>query len=166
MAVTVSNPRDLLVLQLAQLLFVERRLADEVLQDVIDAAQHQDLVNALREHREETKEHATRIETVFRRIEVAPSSNLVRAFESAVEQHDEEAGNIKVDALGDVFHAQTALHTEHWEIAQYTAVLALAEAMGRGDDVKELRDTLKEEEHARDRLQKLLDHLTNGACAR
>jgi ferritin-like metal-binding protein YciE len=125
-----------------------------------------ELAAALREHRDETKEHAARVETVFRRIEVEPSSNLVRAFESAVEQHDEEQGNIKVDALADVFHAQTALHTEHWEIAQYTATIALADAAGFSGAVAELRETLKEEEQARDRLQKLLDRLTNGACAR
>ena len=60
------------------------------------------------------------------RIEVAPTSNLSRPFESAVAQHDELPERHLEPRLADVFHAQAALHTEHWEIAAYEALLRLA----------------------------------------
>jgi ferritin-like metal-binding protein YciE len=165
-SIKVSNPRDLIVQLLGELLFVERRLADCVLEQVADSVRDDDLRTALREHREETKQHVEHVEAAFRKLAVAPTSNLCRPFESAVSQHEELQSAFKEPRLGDVFHAQTALHTEHWEIAAYTAVISLAEAMGHDDVAKELRDPLKDEEHARDRLAKLLARLAQTACAR
>lgn len=125
MAGTVSNPRDLVVLLLGELLYVERRLADEVLQNLIDQLTDHELRAGLEVHLEETKEHAERLETVFRRLEVVPSSHLSRAFESAVAQEDELAGSVVEPRLADLFHAQAALHTEHWELAAYRTLIPL-----------------------------------------
>jgi ferritin-like metal-binding protein YciE len=122
----VSNPRDLLVLLLGELLHVERRLAGSVIRDLINAARGDELRRLLGEHLEETVQHVERIESAFLRIEVAPTANLSRPFESAVAQHDELAPSIVDPKLADPFHAQAALHTEHWEIAAYEAVLRLA----------------------------------------
>ena len=126
MAAKISNPRDLLVLLLGELLHVERRLAGGVIRDLADAVHDDELREALRRHLEETVQHVERIESAFRRIEVAPTANLSRAFESAVAQHDQLASNVVGARLADDFHAQAALHTEHWEIAAYDAVLRLA----------------------------------------
>ena len=153
MAGKVSNPRDLLVLLLGELLHVERRLAGEVIRKLADAVQDDAaLRELLQRHLEETKQHVDRIETAFRRLEVAPTANLSRPFESAVAQHDELAPNIVEPALADRFHAQAALHTEHWEIAAYETVLRLAP-----DDVRELLEpSLDDERRAADSL---LGHL-------
>ncbi|HZT92633.1 MAG TPA: DUF892 family protein [Gaiellaceae bacterium] len=165
-ATKISNPRDLLVLLLGELLFVERRLADAVIDELASQVRDEELRGALREHREETKRHVERVETAFRLIAVAPTSNLTRPFESAVSQHDELQTSITEAGLGDVFHAQSALHTEHWEIAAYTAVIAVAEAMGHDDAARTLRDSLEDEERARNRLTKAVSRLAQGACAR
>jgi ferritin-like metal-binding protein YciE len=162
----ISNPRDLMIQLLGELLFVERRLADCVLEQVTEAVQDGELRTALREHLDETKQHVDHVETAFRKLAVAPTSNLSQPFESAVSQHDELASSIKDARLADVVHAQTALHTEHWEIAAYAAVIALADAMGHDDVAKALRDPLKDEERARDRLEKILRRLAQVACAR
>ena len=153
MAGKVSNPRDLLVLLLGELLHVERRLAGEVIRKLAEAVKEDDaLRELLQRHLEETKEHVERIETAFRRLEVAPTANLSRPFESAVAQHDELARNIVEPTLADRFHAQAALHTEHWEIAAYETVLRLSP-----DDVREvLSPSLDEERHA---AELLLGHL-------
>jgi len=126
MAGKVSNPRDLLVLLLGELLHVERRLAGEVIRKLAEAVHDDELREVLQHHLEETKQHVERIETAFRRLEVAPTANLSRPFESAVAQHEELAPNIVEPGLADRFHAQAALHTEHWEIAAYETVLRLA----------------------------------------
>ena len=144
MAGTVSNPRDLVVQLLGELLYVERRLADEVLGKLVDQVTDNELRAGLESHLGETKKHAERVETLFRQLEVAPSSNLSRTFESAVAQHDELASSVVEPRLADLFHAQAALHTEHWEIAAYEAVLPLVD-----DSVAELlRPSLQEEEDA------------------
>lgn len=140
-ATKVSNPRDLVVQLLGELLFVERRLADRVLGELIAAVRDEELKGALEGHRAQTKEHVDRVETAFRRLDVAPTSNLSRPFESAVAQHDELATAIVEPRLADVFHAQAALHTEHWEMAAYRTLLPLL-----GDEVRELLEPSFEEE--------------------
>ena len=124
-ATKVSNPRDLVLQLLGELLFVERRLADRVIDELVGAASDDQLAELLERHRDETKQHAERVETAFRRLEVVPTSNLSRDFESAVAQHDAFAGSIVEPRLADLFHAQAALHTEHWEMAAYRTLLPL-----------------------------------------
>lgn len=161
-ATKVSNPRDLLVQLLGELLFVERRLADCVLEQIASEVRDDDLRRLLHAHREETKQHVERVETVFRRLQVSPTSNLSQPFESAVAQHDELQSAVEDVLLADVFHAQAALHTEHWEIAAYTTVIALAEAFG-SDTAEPLRATLDEEGRARGLLAETIDRLARDA---
>lgn len=123
---TISNPRDLTVQLLGELLYVERRLADSVLDLLIADVGDPELVALLRAHREETVVHAERVESAFRAIDVTPTANRSAPFEAAVTQHDELAPSIVDRELADRFHAQAALHTEHWEIAAYETLLRVA----------------------------------------
>jgi ferritin-like metal-binding protein YciE len=160
MAGRVSNPRDLLVLLLGEVLHVERRLAGEVLRSLIDAVRDEDLGATLRGHLDETKQHVERVETAFRRLELAPSAHLSRPFESAVTQHDQLAPQIVESSLADLFHAQAALQTEHWEIAAYTTVLELAARFDA--DLGLLEDSLAEELRAREYLRTAIGRLARS----
>ena len=164
-ATQVSNPRDLLVQLLGELLFVERRLADGVLAQIASAVSDADLRAALEEHRLQTKRHADRIENLFRTIGIAPTSNLSRPFESAVAQHDELQTAVKSSTLVDVFHAQAALHTEHWEIAAYTTVITLGESLDLDDALEPLRESLEDEVRARDDVARAIARLTQHRIA-
>ena len=165
MPATISNPRDLLVQLLGDLLYVERRLADEVLRSLAGEVDDDELRTALERHRDETAVHVDRLEAAFRRLEVTPTSNRSPAFEGAVAQHDELAGSIKQTQLADVFHAASALHTEHYEIAAYTAILELADRTGAGDAVGGLRESLDEEEQARTTLEGAVSRLSEASVA-
>jgi ferritin-like metal-binding protein YciE len=155
---TMSNPRDLLVQLLGELLYVERRLADAVLRELEESVHDDELRGLLAQHRGQTKGHAERIETAFRRLSVAPTSNLSRSFESAVAQHDELTQTIVDPTLADLFHAQAALQTEHWEMAAYRTVLPLVD-----DGIAELlRPSFEEEGDAARRLVQAIDRLAAG----
>jgi ferritin-like metal-binding protein YciE len=150
------NRRDLTIELLGQLLYVERRLADEVLAKLAAAVHDDELQRALEEHRAETKSHAERAETAFRRLEIAPTSNRSPVFESAVAQHDRVAASIGDARLGDIFHAQAALHTELWEIASYRTLRHLLP-----DEVAGLlHPSLEDEERAAKLLDKTIKRLT------
>jgi ferritin-like metal-binding protein YciE len=156
-ATTISNPRDLLVQLLGELLFVERRLAGQVLDELARQVSDDELKAVVERHRDETKQHADRIETVFRRLEVAPTSNLSRSFESAVAAHAELAQSVVETRLADLFHAQAALHTEHWEVAAYRTVLALLP-----EELRDLlRPSLEEEGKAEADLLQAIDRLAH-----
>jgi ferritin-like metal-binding protein YciE len=155
---SVSNQRDLVVQLLGELLYVERRLADTVIGELAAAVRDEELRRLLEQHRVETREHVERAGTAFRRLEVAPTSNLSRPFESAVAQHDELAAQIVEARLADLFHAQAALHTEHWEMAAYRTLLPLVR-----DDVAEvLRPSFAEEGEAAKSLVRVIDRLADA----
>ncbi len=147
---------------LGEILYVERRLAGAVLQHLIDACSDTALAAALNEHLAETRLHVERVETAFRGISVAPTANLSASFESAVSQHDKLAGSILTATLSDAFHATTALRTEHWEIASYTSLLELGEALGYREEVTDLRANLDDEDHARDALMRSIARLSTA----
>jgi ferritin-like metal-binding protein YciE len=117
-----------------------------------------ELKTVLERHRDETKQHPDRIETVFRRLEIAPTSNLSRPFESAVAEHAELAPSVVDARLADLYHAQAALHTEHWEVASYRTVLALLP--GELRDL--LRPSLEDEGRAEADLLQTIDRLAQA----
>jgi ferritin-like metal-binding protein YciE len=117
-----------------------------------------ELKQALEQHRVQTVQHVERLETSFRRLEVAPTANLSRPFESAVAQHDELAASIVGPRLADLFHAQAALHVEHWEMAAYRTLLPLV-----SDEVGELlRPSFDEEGEAAKLLVRAIDRLADA----
>jgi ferritin-like metal-binding protein YciE len=157
MPTKLSNPRDLLLALLADLLHVERRLAGQVLAEVARDVQDGELRTLLDEHRHETRQHVERLESAFYALDATPSANLSRAFEGAVAQHDELAPGVVDRVLRDAFHAQAALHVEHYEVAGYRSVLAAA------PQLRELLEpSLEEEERAAKRLEKTLERLARA----
>jgi hypothetical protein len=109
-ATKISNPRDFAVQLMGELLFVERRLADQVIGDVAAAVRDDELASAILDPR-----------------------------------------------LADLFHAQSALHVEHWEMAAYRALLPVA-----ADDVRDvLRPSFDEEGEAAKLLVNAIDRLAH-----
>lgn len=149
----LSNPKDLLIAQLSELLWVERRLAFDVLPSIIEAASDDQLVRLFSEHLEETTEHVTRVEQAFRALGSEPSSALSPAFSGLIEQHETVAGKIVEPGLRDKWHAAAGIATEHFELALYTAIETLAPDEVRSD----LAANAKQEDAAR---RKLEDYLT------
>ena len=124
-AVKISSPRDLAVQLLGELLYVERRLHDALLPGLVAAVRDAELQEALRAHQQETRAHVERAEQAFALLRVKPTSNLFQPLEAAASQHEEGSGSIVEATLADLFHAQSALHVEHLELAAYRTLLPL-----------------------------------------
>jgi ferritin-like metal-binding protein YciE len=146
----LSNPRDLLVAQLSELLWVERRLAFDVLPSVIEAASDEQLKALFAEHLDETREHVERVEQAFRKLGMEPSSAFSPGFSGLVEQHDEVAKKIVEPGLADRWHAAAGIAAEHFELALYAGIEPLAD--------REVRDLLdrnaKQENQALEKLER------------
>jgi ferritin-like metal-binding protein YciE len=160
--VSMGSSRTLVVQLLGELLYVERRLADDVLGTLATSVSDHELKAALREHREETAAHRERLESAFMQLEIAATSNRVPQFEQLVDHHEELAGSVAAGPLQDLVHAQAALETEHWEIARYQALLPLVPA----EIGKQLRPSLASEKGAADVLCKTIERLTAQAASR
>jgi len=160
MPLTVSNPRDLYLVALGDILFVERILSFEVLPHLMEQVQDAELNKALAEHREQTREHAERVERAFRLVGAEPSSAHSPPFMGLKEQHEEVTGSVKDPRLADTFHAMAAAHTEHYEIAAYRALIALARALEQGEAVELLEANLTEEETALGHAEAAVERLS------
>jgi ferritin-like metal-binding protein YciE len=118
------------------------------------------LAAVVSDHREQTEQHGPRLEEVFRAVDAEPSSNLSPPAEKLAQHHDELAGSFANERLADVFHAASAAATEHFELAAYDALLALAPAVELpGDARKLLEQNRSEEAEALQRLESELERL-------
>jgi len=154
MPLTVSNPRDLLLAELGDILFVERMLSFQVLPELLKQVTDPELAGALAEHLEQTKRHVTNVEQAFRAVGAEPSSNHSFPFTGLEEQHSEIASSVKEPALADLWHAAAAIHTEHYEIAAYRHMRLLAGALDNGELDGLLAANLGDEEAALERLER------------
>lgn len=157
---TVSNPRDLFLVALSDILFVERILSFEVLPELLKQVRDPDLARALAEHLEQTKRHVSNVEAAFRAVQAEPSSAHSPPFVGLKDQHAQLAGSIKDPRLADALHAHAAAHTEHYEIASYRTLVALATELGADDARHALKANLAEEESALETVEKALAALT------
>jgi ferritin-like metal-binding protein YciE len=163
MPLTVSNPRDLLLVELGDILFVERMLAFEVLPELLKQASDSELAAAIADHLAVTKQHVANVERAFEAVGAEPSSNHSPPFVGLKDQHSEIAGNVKAPVLGDLWHAAAAIHTEHYEIAAYRQLRLLAQALGNDDLDRLLAENLGDEELALGRLEQAAAALSRAA---
>jgi ferritin-like metal-binding protein YciE len=162
MPLTVSNPRDLYLVALSDILFVERMLSFEVLPQLMQQVEDAELAKALAEHREQTRAHAERVERAFRLVGAEPSSAHSPPFVGLKEQHEEVAGSVKDPRLADAFHAMAAAHTEHYEIAAYRALIALARALEQEEAAGLLEANLADEKAALEAADAAVARLSAG----
>lgn len=146
------------------MLWTERTLAFDALPKLRRDVTAEGLAAAVDEHLEQTKEHAVRLEQVFRAAGAEPSSNLSPVVEKLAQQREELAGKIPDDRLADVLAAAAAAATEHHEIAVYDALIALAGAIDLGDARGLLEQNRREEEQALDRLRSELGRLAQATA--
>lgn len=160
MPATVSNTRDLFLLSLAELLFVERRLAAEVLPQMLGEVADPDLSSVLAEHLQQTKQHCASVEGAFRAAGAESSCDLSPPFAALSEQHAELSGGAVGAPLADLVHLQASLRVEHFEIAAYRALVEMADAVAP-EASSALAAVLSEEQQAQDALQGLLEALVS-----
>jgi ferritin-like metal-binding protein YciE len=143
----ITTPRDLFLHELGDVLYVEQRLADEVLPKLIGEVQDTELKQGLEKHLKETKQHVTNVEQVFDDLGEQPSAEKCIGFEGLKEEHDALVEKSSA-ALIDLVDAGAAARTEHYEIAAYEGLISMARALGEREAVDLLEENLKQEKEA------------------
>jgi ferritin-like metal-binding protein YciE len=153
--VSVSNPRDMLLQHLSELLWIERTLFDSVLPALHDDAQSPELQRALTAHRAETREHCVRLEAAFRACGAEPAAARSTTLAAMAAQHEAEAKQIPNRPLRDVFHCDGAAGSEHLELAAYDAAIRLADSAADQSCADLLRQNRDEDAKALQHIEKL-----------
>jgi ferritin-like metal-binding protein YciE len=143
--------RDVLVEELRDLYSAENQLV-KALSKLVKAAEDEELSSSIQDHLEETKGHVERLKEVFAQLETKPTGKHCKGMEGLVEEGKEAIEEDEEAPLGDILIIGAASRVEHYEIAGYTAVIQMAQALKEEEIVDLLNQTLQEEEAARDKL--------------
>lgn len=161
MAERLTTPRDLLGARLRQMLWIERRLAYDVLPRLREQAHAPDLRHGFDRHLVETKAHAATVRDILGDLHVSTEPEESPSFRSLVAEHEQLVGRVAENdhLLNDLAHAVAALATEHLELATYESLVSLAEALGEEEIGIRLREVLEQEELALEQVESAMAKL-------
>jgi ferritin-like metal-binding protein YciE len=119
------------------------------------AATSADLRAGLEGHLEQTKEHVTRLEEIFKALGESPNGKKCHGMEGLIKEGAELiAEDPEPDEL-DAGLIAAAQHVEHYEMAGYGCVSAYAKLLGEDHALSLLRKTYDEEKETDKRLTQL-----------
>jgi ferritin-like metal-binding protein YciE len=161
----LKDLHSLFIHELKDLYSAEKQLT-KALPKMAKAATNEDLRHAFEQHLEETETQIDRLDEIFETLQVSPRGPKCAAMEGLIEEGKKL---LEEDADPNVLDAAlicAAQRVEHYEIAGYGCVRALAEQLGMTDLAAELQDTLDEEKETNDKLTQLaLSHINEEAMA-
>ena len=152
--------RDLYVEQLHDLYSAETQIV-EALPKMVKAASNKQLQTAFSEHLTQTKEHVTRLETIFTQMGEKPKGEKCKGMEGLLKE-GEEMIKMKGDpAAIDAGLIAAAQRVEHYEMAGYGCVRTYAQLLGQQQDAQLLQQTLDEEGQTDKKLTQLAEQVIN-----
>ncbi|MDP1625127.1 MAG: DUF892 family protein [bacterium] len=142
-----TNLRDLLALKLGALYDIELQII-EALPKMIEKASDEDLKSSLREHLQETRVQAKRLEEAFEEIDEKADKVKVEGIRGIIKDAEWNMKHADTPETLDAAIIASASYVEHYEIAGYTTAVAWADTLGYYTVSELLTQTLKEEHHA------------------
>jgi Mn-containing catalase len=158
--------KELLVEELQDLLHAESQLL-AALPKMANAAHHPKLKEAFEKHLLQTEGQIERLKTAFDLLGAEPEPKPCKAMMGLIEEGQEtiEEGAEKEELASDLALITAAQKVEHYEIASYGTVRALARQIGEIDVATLLAHTLGEEESADFLLSQIAKPLLQQATA-
>ena len=153
-----SELKDLYVDELKDIYSAETQLV-KALPKMAKAASSDQLRSGFQEHLEQTKGHVARLEQIFKALGEKPTGKKCKGMEGLIEEGSEAAGEDYEDDVKDQALIGAAQRVEHYEIAAYGTVRAIAEKLGEKAAVKLLGQTLEEEKETDEKLTELADSI-------
>jgi ferritin-like metal-binding protein YciE len=131
----------------------------KALPEMAKAATLSDLKAGIEEHLKQTEGHIARLESIFEGYDEKPTGKKCRGMEGLIEEGDEVAKEGYQDDAKDEALIGAAPRVEHYEIAAYGTVKAMAEKLGDNKAVKLLSQTLQDEKDTDDKLTALAEKI-------
>jgi len=146
---------DLFVEELQDLLDAEKQLVHAIPQ-IAKAASDEQLAAALRDHLETTRGHVQRLERVFQTLDRKPVGRACKGMQGILEEGRKVLDLERGQPVMDTAIAGEARKVEHYEIAGYENVRAMARQLGMNDAAGLLEQTLNEEVEADRKLAEIV----------
>lgn len=143
--------RELLIEELKDLYSAETQIT-KALPKLVKASSAPALQQAFEHHLEETKNHVTRLEQIFDRLNESPKGKTCEGMKGLLKEGEERMGEKGEPEVLDAGLIADAQRVEHYEIAAYGSARTYAELLGEREIVGLLSETLEEEKAADTRL--------------
>lgn len=143
--------QDVLIEELRDLYSAENQLV-KALPKMAKATKTPELRTAFTSHLEETKGQVDRLKQAFQIIGKKATGQHCNGMEGVIEEAKDAIDSDEEGPTKDVELIGAGLRLEHYEIAGYTAAIAIAKALGQKEIAGLLSETLKEEQTAGKRL--------------
>ncbi|MBW3634959.1 MAG: DUF892 family protein [Armatimonadetes bacterium] len=152
MSTTFNTLEEKFLGQLPLVYFSEQQFA-EALGKMSANATDPMLKSGLQKHLEETKQHATNLETVFFKLGRKPETEKCPICLGLVASGETAMKSAGTDALRDASIVGSSVLVEHYEMAAYKGLVAQAEALGMTEIAGILKGNLQQEEQTAQRLE-------------
>lgn len=148
--------KDLFIHSLSDIYSAEKQMTKS-LPKMARAATSPDLRSAFEMHLEETQGQIGRIDQVVEASGIKLQRIKCVAMEGLVEEGQEQIAEIEKGPVLDTALIASAQKVEHYEIASYGSLIALAKQLGETAAVELLGETLKEEKATDEKLSLLAE---------
>jgi ferritin-like metal-binding protein YciE len=160
----IKTMNDLFVRQLQDIYYAENQLV-KALPTMAEKASDPQLKQGFLTHLEETRQHVTRLEQVFKMHGAEIKAANCPAIDGIIEEADETAGDVEDKNVLDAALINAAQAAEHYEITRYGSLVAWAKQLGRNDCASILQKTLDEEKATDKKLTLLAENKINLRAA-
>ena len=121
------------------------------------AASDAHLAKAFTDHLAQTKDQVTRLDKIFKKLDVSPRGKTCKAMEGLLEEGKEVLDEDADPTVKDAALIAAAQRVEHYEMAGYGCVRTFARLLGEDAAADLLQETLDEEGAADKKLTKLAE---------
>ena len=156
----IKTAQDLFVNELRDIYHAEKQ-ALKAYPKLIKQAQSPELRQAFEEHAEQTRGQVDRLEQVFDKLDLGKRAKRCEAMEGLLEEARSHMEEIEDKAVLDVAMIVSAQKVEHYEIAAYGSMVAMARQLGHDEVVPLLQATLEEEKATDERLSQVAESVAN-----
>ncbi len=153
---TIRTPQELFAHRLRTMLWVEERLAGEILPMLYDHVHAIDLKLGIERHILETQGHVRTLRSALHLLGTSEQPQESAALLGLEAEHDVlmEAVDLEREDVVDLMHAAVIGQSEHQEIAAYESLVATAQALGEEEIAAMLQEILEQEEYALELVEK------------
>ena len=156
-----NSLQELYVEQLQDLYNAENQII-KALPKMIEAAQSEELREALNEHLEVTRNQAARIETICEELGEDAENEKCKGMEGVLKEGSDLLKEVS-EQIRDAAIIAAAQRVEHYEMAGYGTARTFATLLGFDKAAGLLEETLEEEKEADERLSELAGELNAEA---
>jgi ferritin-like metal-binding protein YciE len=158
----LATIKDLLEDEIKDLYSAEKQLT-KAIPKMAKGSNNEELANAFEAHLKETEKQVGRLERVAKLLDTEPTGKKCKGMEGVIAEGSEaldEDGDENVLDLGII---GAGSRVEHYEIAGYTTAISLAAQLGENEAAGLLKESLKEEQAAENKLRTIAQIIIKSA---